>query len=203
MGSYPDGPVSWIHCCFDCGRDLYAGIWSGSAKVCRWQYHAERIRANGHRLLQDGNSLRVPDCSGNESSSNRPLSLIENLREFLPDPVGLWVVTDGCLFGFRRRHLSDRLFHDEIVRTGTLHIGGQSVLRVCSFGGEPKGLGLALSVALCILQVFSGRMGFAKWKFRLASIVLLSVILLTASTSAFMALLVAGAAVFTLSLIHI
>lgn len=81
------------------------------------------------------------------------------------------------------------LVGEEFARSGFLSIQGQSFLRVSSFGGEPKGLGQSLVIALAIVLVFGK---IFKWKqlSYLTVIGLLSIVTIaTASTSAFITLI--------------
>lgn len=91
------------------------------------------------------------------------------------------------------------MFQDELGRSGALSIQGQSFLRVSSLGGEPKGLGQALAIAVCILHVFARRFGVRGWKLLVNQLVMLFVILLTASTSAFITVFVTGGSLLFLS----
>lgn len=72
---------------------------------------------------------------------------------------------------------------------GTLNIGGAGVLRVSSFGGEPKGLGVALAIAVYILWATKDLNNISPASRRLYYVLMLIVIVLTASTSAFVVLI--------------
>lgn len=87
----------------------------------------------------------------------------------------------------------------EYEKSGSVLIQGQHVLRVCSLGGEPKGFGQALAVALCILIIFADRFGMSRFRYRLAAGLLFGVTLLTSSTSAYVTLMVAFAFIFVFS----
>ncbi|MEM8991644.1 MAG: hypothetical protein AAGD08_14665 [Pseudomonadota bacterium] len=85
----------------------------------------------------------------------------------------------------------------EQVREAFVGSGSGKFIRVSSFGGEPKGLGQSLAVALGLLIAF-GRYFAWSWKARLiAGLILATVIFLTASASALIVLFVIlGAYVF-------
>ena len=80
------------------------------------------------------------------------------------------------------------LVGDEYVRSGYISIQGSSFLRVSSFGGEPKGLGQSLVIAVAILMVFGNRLGFRKMTYFSMIALLTIVIIATTSTSAFVTL---------------
>lgn len=88
---------------------------------------------------------------------------------------------------------------EEFHRSGMLVIEGQSVLRVSSLGGEPKGLGQALALALCILIILSRRFAMSRWKYVGSAGLLFIVVLLTSSTSAYVTLLIVGGFIFAFS----
>ena len=86
---------------------------------------------------------------------------------------------------------------EEYVRSGMVSIHGESFLRISSLGGEPKGLGQALAVALCILMIFTRRFAMSRWSYIISAMVLLLVVILTSSTSAYITLLVVAGFIFT------
>lgn len=71
---------------------------------------------------------------------------------------------------------------------GTLNIGGAGILRVSSFGGEPKGLGVALAIAIYILWATKDLNHISPLRQKLYYALMLLVVILTASTSAFIVL---------------
>jgi len=92
------------------------------------------------------------------------------------------------------------MFHgSEAARSAVLSIDGQGYLRVCSLGGEPKGLGQALTVALCILVVFKDAFAMERSVFLLTGGTLLGVTVLTSSASAFITLLLVAGFIFVFS----
>jgi hypothetical protein len=88
---------------------------------------------------------------------------------------------------------------EEFHRSGMLTIEGQSVLRISSLGGEPKGLGQALALALCILMILSRRFAMSRWKYVGSAGLLFVVVLLTSSTSAYVTLLIVGGFILAFS----
>ncbi|MCH2203994.1 MAG: hypothetical protein MK102_18670, partial [Fuerstiella sp.] len=88
---------------------------------------------------------------------------------------------------------------EEFHRSGILTIQGASVLRVSSLGGEPKGLGQALALALCILIILSRRFAMSRWKYFGSAGLLFVVVVLTSSTSAYVTLLIVGGFILAFS----
>ena len=93
------------------------------------------------------------------------------------------------------------LLHDpESTRRGTVLIQDSQFLRISSFGGEPKGLGQSLAIALCFLLCFHRQFGFKKIKFFVFAAILGVATLFTNSTSAFVTLLTVLALIYLFSI---
>lgn len=87
----------------------------------------------------------------------------------------------------------------DAARSAIVSIHGQDYLRVCSLGGEPKGLGQALAVALCILWIFADSFAIRRSLFLLMCGTLLTVTVLTSSASAFITLLLVAGFIYVFS----
>lgn len=89
--------------------------------------------------------------------------------------------TDICPIG---------VFHSDTGRSGFVSIQGSNFIRISSLGGEPKGFGLALSVAVSVLVVFARQFGLSQFRYRMEVGILAFTLLMTSSTSAYITVLV-------------
>ncbi|MEP3673419.1 MAG: hypothetical protein ABJM86_10750, partial [Hyphomicrobiales bacterium] len=92
------------------------------------------------------------------------------------------------------------LENSESTRRGTVLIQDSQVLRISSFGGEPKGLGQSLAIALCFLLCFRREVGYTKRKYFLYAAILFISTILTNSTSAFITLLIVAGGLYFFSI---
>lgn len=71
---------------------------------------------------------------------------------------------------------------------GVVQQAGETRLRISSMGGEPKGLGMSLVIAVSLTMIIGREMGFGTVQRRLLAVLFFGVILFTLSTSAFISL---------------